>query len=299
MKKQILFFIAAVAAILLGVLFLKKDELSRLLSRDATRELKGQQVDIILFMGQSNMSGAEGNAKEAPKVMEGAGYEFKAVTHPEALFALREPLGAKEHREGLLDDRELLERKGTMASAFANAYYEETSVPVVAISASRGSSSMGSWLERLVGDALERLELCRNHLERNDIHIRHCYMVWMQGEADANKETPEKEYIGDMKLLMDQMEAGGVEACFLIQIGNHLQQPGHHTEIQRAQLALCEQDERIVLASTLPARLDEELDEGGVHFSQRALNQIGTEAGSVAGSFARDHAEEKMSGGKP
>lgn len=279
------------AVIILGILFVKKDWLVNLLARDRTEELWGQQVDVILFMGQSNMSGAEGNAKEAPEVTEGAGYEYRAVTRPDALLALKEPLGGKEHREGFLDDRELLERKGTMASAFVNAYYEETAVPVVAIAASRGSSSMESWLERLAQDALERLELCRNHLERNHIQIRHCYMVWMQGEADANKETPAEEYMEDMRMLMDQMEAGGVETCFLIQIGNHLQQPGHHREIQQAQLALCQQDKRIVLASTLPAQLDEELDEGGVHFSQTGLNQIGRDAGSAAGAFVKAQSE--------
>ena len=288
MKRKTWMVAGILALLVLGFLFIKRDSVSRLLARDVTPELAGKQVDIILFMGQSNMSGAGGNAKEAPRVPEGAGYEYKAVTAPEALFSLKEPLGEKEHREGLLDDRELLKRRGTMASAFVNAYYEQTNVPVVAIAASRGSSSMDSWLERLAGDAIDRLEQCRKHLENNQIEIRHCYMVWMQGEADANKETPREEYIADMQTLMDQMETAGVEACFLIQIGNHTQQPGHHTEIQEAQLELCDLDDRIFLTSVLPSQLDDELDEGGVHFSQKALNLIGEDAGRMAGAFARN-----------
>lgn len=286
MKRKTRIGAGVLALLLLGFLFIKRDSVSRLFSRDVTPELAGKQADIILFMGQSNMSGADGNAKEGPKVPKGTGYEYKAVTAPEALFYLREPLGEKEHREGLLDDRELLERRGTMASAFVNAYYAETGVPVVAIAASRGSSSMDSWLERLAGDAVDRLARCREHLKNHQISVRHCYMIWMQGEADANKETPKEEYIADMRMLMDQMEAADVEACFLIQIGNHAQQPGHHAQIQQAQLELCDLDDRIFLASDLPAQLDNELDEGGVHFSQKALNLIGEDAGHMAGKFA-------------
>ncbi len=286
MKRKILIGAGILAFLLTGLLFIKRDAISRLLVQDVTPELAGKQADIILFMGQSNMSGAGGNAKEAPQVPEGAGYEYKAVTAPEALVYLREPLGEMEHREGLLDDRDLLKRHGTMASAFVNAYYAETGVPVVAVAASRGSSSMDSWLERLAGDAIDRLTQCRKHLETHQVSVRHCYMVWMQGEADANKETPKEEYIAGMQMLADQMEAAGVEACFLIQIGNHTRQPGHHAEIQQAQLELCQLDDRIFLASVLPAQLDNELDEGGVHFSQKALNLIGEDAGRMAGSVA-------------
>ena len=36
----------------------------------------------------------------------------------------------------------------------------------------------------------------------------------------------------------------------------------------------------------MASELDDELDEGGVHFSQKALNLIGEDAGRMAGSVA-------------
>lgn len=272
--------------LLLGLLFINQNRIRKHLEGDVTEELTGKQVDIVLFMGQSNMSGANGNASKAPEVPAGVGYEYQAVTRPDALFRLKEPLGAQEHREGFLDDRNLLERRGTMASAFAIAYYEKTKTPVIAIAASRGSSSMHSWVDHLAEDAVDRLTACREYLENHHIQIRHCYMVWMQGEADANKETSEEDYLADMELLLDKMEEAGVESCFLIQIGNDLLKPGHHSEIQEAQLKLCETDNRVILASNLAPQLDEELDEGGVHFNQKALNLIGQDAGCRAGTEA-------------
>ena len=96
-------------------------------------------MDVILFMGQSNMSGACGDASKAPELLEGAGYEYRAITDPDTLHVLEEPFGVNEHKEGALDDRELLERNGSLVTAFVNAYYEQTGTPVVAMSASRGS----------------------------------------------------------------------------------------------------------------------------------------------------------------
>lgn len=49
------------------------------------------EVDVILFAGQSNMSGV-GDASLAPAVPEGVGYEFRAITDPTRLYPLAEPL---------------------------------------------------------------------------------------------------------------------------------------------------------------------------------------------------------------
>ena len=47
-----------------------------------------QAMDVILFMGQSNMSGANGDAAKAPELTEGAGYEYRAITDPDTLHVL-------------------------------------------------------------------------------------------------------------------------------------------------------------------------------------------------------------------
>lgn len=67
------------------------------------------KYDIYLFLGQSNMAGRGITNKEFPEsfpeVLEGAGYEYRAVTAPGKLSELREPFGVEENREDGINDR--------------------------------------------------------------------------------------------------------------------------------------------------------------------------------------------------
>ena len=233
-------------------------------------------MDVILFMGQSNVSGAGGDAAQAPELTEGAGYEFRAVTDPNHLHVLEEPFGEHENR-GALDDTEILERNGSMATAFVNAYYEETRTPVVG-----------------------RLEEAKECLKKEKVRIRHIYMLWFQGEADANLKTTKDEYKAMLRQLVSYMEEQGVEACFLVQLGPDLTDPSKHQEIMEAQLEICEESEDIVLVSELPAELTGEdmKDEGGIHFTQKALNLIGEDAGKNAGAYAASLSDSGENGGE-
>ncbi len=246
-------------------------------------------VDVILFMGQSNMSGAGGDASLAPELIPGAGYEFRAVTDPDHLHALEEPFGKNENR-GALDDTEILERNGSLATAFVNAYYEETETPVVAVSASVGSSSLSGWLNKgRKEEAADRLKEAKKCLWKERIRIRHVYMLWFQGETDASLQTTGNEYKTMMRELVSYMEKQGVEACFVIQIGADLAEPEKYQEIMQAQEEICGEYGDMILVSELPASLtgDDMKDEGGIHFTQKALNLIGEDAGEQAGAYVK------------
>ena len=251
-------------------------------------------MDVILFMGQSNMSGANGDASQAPELIKGAGYEYRAITEPERLFVLEEPFGENEHREGALDDREILERRGTLATSFVNAYYEETVTPVAAVSASRGSSSLNGWLNKgLKEDAAQRLEGAKECLKKEKIRIRHIYMVWFQGEADVNLKLTKEEYKEGLNALVSYMGEQGVEQCFLIQMGTDGENSEYHQAVMQAQLEVCEESEQITLASKLPCELNgtDMKDRGKIHFTQKALNLIGADAGAHTGAWVQEQAE--------
>lgn len=253
-----------------------------------------KEADLILFMGQSNMSGAGGNAAEAPELIKGAGYEYRAITQPEELVALTEPFGENEHKEGYLDDRGLIERKGSLVTAFVNAYYEQTKERVVAVSASRGATPVHSFNKYLVEDVIERLENAKRVMTEQQVNIRHIYMVWLQGENDAYLETPKEQYIGEMQKLLYTLQPYGVENCFVIQIGNGSSDgvPFDAKPIQEAQEELCETDDNFVLVSTRGKELSEPpYMEDGIHFTQAALNLLGEEAGTNAGIYVKS-AEE-------
>lgn len=254
-----------------------------------------KEADLILFMGQSNMSGAEGNADLAPKLIKGAAYECCTITNPEVLEPLTEPFGAEEHREGYLDDRGLLERQGTMVTAFVNAYYQETKERVVAVSASRGSARISSYNEYLYEDVIWRLETAKETMEAQNVNIRNIYMVMFIGETDAYLETDGETYIGEMQQLLNKLQPYGVSKCFVIQTGNVVMEgiQVDTLEIQQAQEQLCKEDPNFVLISTLPKEFTgQEYLPDLIHFNQEALNKIGTDAGKNMGKYVAKENEK-------
>ena len=52
--------------------------------------MKNKEIDLIAFMGQSNMAG-RGTAEDAPNVPEGTAYEFRAVTDPTSCLLYTSP----------------------------------------------------------------------------------------------------------------------------------------------------------------------------------------------------------------
>ena len=50
-------------------------------------------VDLVIFAGQSNMSGRGGDATQAPGVPVDTGYEFRIGTCPTGIYPVTEPFG--------------------------------------------------------------------------------------------------------------------------------------------------------------------------------------------------------------
>ncbi len=257
-----------------------------------------REVDVILFAGQSNMSGL-GDASLAPVVPEGVGYEFRAITDPTRLYPLAEPFGENEHNPGMCDDRGLLERTGSLVSAFVNSYYEQTGTPVVAVSASRGSSKLNTWLKEdgLFMDAGKRLDTCLQYLNNEpDYKIRHIYMVWLQGESDTSAKDTVESYMEGVQKLYGNFKILGVEKCFVIRIGLDQERDSAGIDhVIEAQTQLCRTSEDFVLVSTQAVTLTERgMMQDRVHYTQEGYNLIGEEAGRNAGIYAATGTEPSM-----
>ena len=76
-------------------------------------------VDLLFFMGQSNMAG-RGEAALAPVVAPGMGYEYRAVTDPDTLHPLAEPFGVNENDPAGVNEPGM--KTGSMVSSFVNAW---------------------------------------------------------------------------------------------------------------------------------------------------------------------------------
>ena len=241
-------------------------------------------VDVVIFMGQSNMSGFGGDAALAPKLIKGAGYEFRAISDPTTLYPIEEPFGHNENVEDSINDADM--KRGSMVTAFANSYYTATGVPVVAVSASKGGSTIDWWnREEKYTDAINRLQATKDYLGENSYHVKNSYMVWLQGESDGFNDMSTDAYIARLKHLGELMFDAGVDKCFIITVGSTLLEGESYDDIILADVDICEQDDRFMIASTMLGLLSRDYFTDDAHYNQYALNKLGNEAGRNMGFY--------------
>lgn len=246
---------------------------------------KTNTVDLFMFMGQSNMAGRgisdSAHPETAPELTANAGCEYRAVSSPDRLFDISEPFGRDENRKDGIDDADM--KTGSLVTAFVNAYYANTGVSVVGVSASKGGSRISQWQPNgaYLNDALARLESAKRFLLSHRYDIRHKFMLWCQGESDGDISKPPAEYRADFERMLKEMLLNGIEKCFLIRIGNY---NGHENYdyggIMRVQDEIAQSNENVVMVSTAFAQMKERgLMKDDFHYFQQAYNEVGTDAG--------------------
>lgn len=252
---------------------------------------KSLMADLFLFMGQSNMAGrgivTDSHTEGAPALEEGAGFEYRAVSSPDRLYPICEPFGRDENRKGGIDDGAM--KTGSMVTAFANAYYEKTKVPIVGVSASKGGSRIDFWQPGgdFLRDAIARMKAACEFLAGNHFNIRHRFMVWCQGESDGDISKPGEQYRQEFERMLDAMLAAGIEKCFLIGIGHYNGTGGQdYSEIRAAQEDIAETDKNVVMVSRSFAEMKERgLMKDEFHYFQEAYNIVGREAGANTADY--------------
>lgn len=245
-------------------------------------------VDVFAFMGQSNMAG-RGDAETAITVGEGHAYEFRAISDPTKLYPMAEPFGNEENKAGGLSDTngDGGKKNGGLVSAFCEAYYQNTGVPVVGVSCSEGGTNSDEWQigGGKIEDAKERLELCLMYLASQDeFNVRNINMVWLQGESDAGNGRNYDYYTTNMNKVVDEMQSVGVDKCFLITIGNYMKSVNEdrynlYKVMQDNQALWAKNEEDVVLVSIKLEEMGEDLMHLSNHFLQPAYNVVGNDAG--------------------
>lgn len=251
-------------------------------------------VDVFMFMGQSNMAGRGITSRtwpqHGPVITDGAGYEFRAISDPGRLSPITEPFGVNENRKGGIDDGTM--KTGSMVTSFINAYYERNGhVPVVAVSASIGGSSLEEWNRIYKLDAVRRLEECTAFLLKEEYQIRHRYMLWCQGETEGDLGTTKAEYFAGISSLITTMKNAGIEKCFMVKIGNvnsldeTLMQAYKNVMNWQEELAQTNPDV-IIVSSDFAGMLERGLMKDTFHYYQQAYNEVGYTAGINAALYA-------------
>ena len=253
-----------------------------------------KEVLQLLFMGQSNMAG-RGTAAEAPALIQGAGYEYRAVTAPDCLSVLREPFGENENNVNGVTEPGM--KTGSMVTAFVNACYTETGVPIVAVSCAKGGSSITEWMPQTAyyEDAVERQKRCEKWLLEHDYSIRYKGMVWCQGCTDGDLRTPPDTYKKlTSKFIHSYCQECGIEKCFLVQIGNHRSNRNLYVPVRRVQEELAQECEDILLVSRqLKTFADRGLMKDDFHYLQKGYNLVGEDAGKNTGKHIREQLDRK------
>lgn len=263
-----------------------------------------RQYDLMMFMGQSNMAGrgivTERWPEPAPEPAAGIGYEYRAISDPEHLHPIHEPFGVDENNPHGINEPGM--KTGSMVTSFANAYVASAGMPIIAVSASKGGSSIRQWHGDegdFLADAIERLDRANRYVAEHDFGIRHRYMVWCQGETDGDLGTPTDEYKDRFRHVVGLMREHRVETCFLVTIGEYNGDKGfgpRYDAIRRTQLELVRelQDVELVCDSlhTMRAR---GLMKDDFHYYQQAYNEVGAEAGHNAAAFvnARQRGDDR------
>ena len=243
------------------------------------------KVDLIFFMGQSNMAGYGGDASKAPVVSEEEGVEYRVISDPTKLYPLIEPFGLHENNpDGLRDDTSAGGKKGSLVSAFVKKYHQETGHKVVAVSASVGGMAMDLWVaNKFWNDCLARVSKSKEWLTDNNYTVEHIYLVWFQGESDVSRLVPVTEYESNFSKFMNSFVEKSVEQIFLI-VPARSGTPGD--AICDYQENLCAQDGRYTLGTTLPSQIGPEgFAMDGIHLIQDSLNKIGDETGHAAAQY--------------
>ncbi len=254
-----------------------------------------KEIILLMFMGQSNMAG-RGNAEEAPALLQGAGYEYRAVTAPDCLSVLKEPFGEKENHEKGVTEPGM--KTGSMVTAFVNACYVETGIPIVGVSCAKGGSSIAEWMPGTAyyADAAERQKRCQKWLLEHDYRIRYKGMVWCQGCTDGDLHTPADIYkASTLQFISSYCRECGIEKCFLIQIGNHRDDRALYVPVQKAQEELAAENRDIVLVSRqLKTFADRGLMKDEYHYLQKGYNLVGEDAGKNTGKYINDDIKNEM-----
>ena len=257
-------------------------------------------VDLFIFMGQSNMSG-RGVAAEAPKVPEGWGFEYKAISDPGKLLHMVEPFGLDEDNaaSGVDDSNGTngTKRKGSSVSALTIAYYEKTGVPVVGVSCSKGGSSTTFWMPgtKPLNDAIARQLEAEQWLADNGYTIRNNYMFWLQGESDRSM-APETYRSNLIAIVKEMIEKTGVTNCMMLRVGqSDTSTATTKNNIIEVQTDLCQTYTEFVMASTLTAGFpDDGLMKDTWHYTQEGYDILGTDAGKNVAFYANNGIEPNM-----
>lgn len=247
-----------------------------------TTDPSKEELDVVLFTGQSNMVGRETSAYA---VDIPAGYAYEYLYAADELSPLKNPVG-----EGMTQAEK--SSGSSIVPQFCADYVEATGRKVVAVHVARGGQQIAAFMQgkALYNDIVTKYSACLEYIEGSEEYtVGRTFYVMYQGESDslnsADRVTTSKEqYISNYMNFHDGLQSQfDFEFGALIYTGRSIYESldGVKT-INGAQRQLAENEDDIIVCDKEPAIYylfhPEYMRSDNVHLNAAGLQKVGSDA---------------------
>lgn len=249
-------------------------------------------MDVIIFMGQSNMQGSTGEKDNSKPIKNCLEYKFLENN----FVPLVNPVG-EDIDEGLLFASAL--GNGSLVPFFVKEYSKYKKTDVVAIHVARGGTRIGEWLK-----GTERFEVAIKKIKaglektKESFSLDKVCVVWLQGESDATDFLSTDEYEerliklkNDLKSEFDFSKFAIISTGYFTAYVNWVKGTFEEKKkadeyIMKAQENVCKKDNDFVYLTDVCKKLSINKKylnpkEGGPHYNNRGMKIIGKKAGKA------------------
>jgi hypothetical protein len=262
-------------------------------------------MDVIIFSGQSNMQG-ESEALLSSDAVAGA-YEYKLLTN--SIVPLKDPVGEdigfdltqgweySTNTDGWHAFHALgssSEGNSSLLTSFCDTYVKKTGREVLAIHAARGSTTIDQWMSDTPGYRVLVKKVTEGIKKASELgEIGRVFLVWLQGESDAifkkNKETYKKMASELNRSFKNDL---GIEKFCIIRVGRFTND-SRDDEIIEAQSEICREDPDFLMLTEISTELNRQPEHMNPnvagHYSAKGLYKLGYEAGKTLAEYVVSH----------
>lgn len=218
-----------------------------------TSAINDDVVDICLFGGQSNMDG-RGTASDATTVTTGLAYKWDNANNRTVAF----------------------EAEGSLIPAYMQEYTSQTGVPLVEVKKAIGGTGISQYISTYLPLATTMLANCKSYVESQGKTVRRMFMLWNQGETDAENSMSTADYESYFATLKSALFEAGIEQIFIVNIGQYVSGRYDYTNIRTALHNVCNGTD-VIMVSDKFLNATDYMDDS-YHYDQVVYNTVGKNA---------------------
>lgn len=256
-------------------------------------------MDILIFIGQSNMQGSTGE-KDIDLPVENA-YEYKFLT--DSLVPLCNPVGED------IGDHVLLSSalgNGSLLPSFCRKYISLTGKKAVAIHTAKGNSSIMEWQKGSKRFDAMMLKI-KNGIKKAEEteKVDKIFIIWLQGESDALQFTGTQKYLemliqlkNDIKSVIKFDKFTIIRQGFFAEYADWINRPESKKRksdkaIMKAFDTAPKKDKDFYILTKICTRLSRKkkylnANEYGPHYNNKGMKIIGEKAGRKLAGYRKN-----------